>query len=58
MPMEESPSYRQFAVFGKARSQDPLFSTQVHLSYTLRPRLWAALDGHSTREARALSATY
>jgi len=30
---------------GKARSQDPLFSTQVHLSYTLRPRLWAALDG-------------
>lgn len=30
---------------GQVRSQDPLFSTQAHLSYTLRPRLWAALDG-------------
>lgn len=30
---------------GQIRSQDPLFSTQIHLSYTLRPRLWAALDG-------------
>ena len=27
------------------RTQDPLFSVQAHASYTLRPRLWFALDG-------------
>lgn len=30
---------------GGRRTQEPLVSTQVHLSYTLGPRLWAAFDG-------------
>ena len=27
------------------RTQDPLFTVQAHASYTLRPRLWFAIDG-------------
>jgi hypothetical protein len=30
---------------GMRRSQDPVVSFQGHLSYTIRPRLWVALDG-------------
>jgi hypothetical protein len=29
---------------GRRKSQDPLGSFQAHLSYTVRPRLWAAVD--------------
>jgi hypothetical protein len=29
---------------GKRRSQDPVVSLQGHLSYTFKPRLWAAFD--------------
>jgi hypothetical protein len=29
---------------GKSRSQDPVVSLQGHLSYTFKPRLWAAFD--------------
>lgn len=31
---------------GKTRSQDPIGSAQVHLLYTFRPRLWAAMDAN------------
>jgi hypothetical protein len=30
---------------GLARTQDPVVALQGHLSYTFRPRLWAAIDG-------------
>jgi hypothetical protein len=30
---------------GQRRSQDPLFSTQGHVSYSFRPGLWLAFDG-------------
>jgi hypothetical protein len=29
---------------GHRRAQDPILTTQAHLSYTLRPRLWVATD--------------
>jgi hypothetical protein len=29
---------------GHRRAEDPILSTQVHLSYTIRPRLWLAAD--------------
>ena len=31
---------------GKSRKQNPIGSAQVHLLYTFRPRLWAALDAN------------
>jgi hypothetical protein len=31
---------------GKTREQDPIGSAQVHVLYTLRPRLWIAFDGN------------
>lgn len=30
---------------GHVRRQDPIGSTQVHISYTFRPRMWIAADG-------------
>ena len=30
---------------GKARTQDPVVALQGHVSYTFKPRLWAAVDG-------------
>jgi hypothetical protein len=33
----------------KTRSQDPMFSTQVHLRYLFKPGLWAALDANFWR---------
>jgi len=30
---------------GQLRSQDPLFATQAHVSYSFRPGLWLAFDG-------------
>lgn len=30
---------------GRARTQDPVMATQGHVSYTFKPRLWAAIDG-------------
>ena len=29
---------------GRTRSQDPLIALQGHASYTIRPRLWLAVD--------------
>ena len=29
---------------GQLREQDPLLSAQAHVSYTIRPRMWVALD--------------
>jgi hypothetical protein len=29
---------------GRVRTQDPIISTQTHVSYAFRPRLWAAFD--------------
>jgi hypothetical protein len=31
---------------GRVRSQDPIGSTQFHLSYNFKPRLWAAFDAN------------
>jgi len=31
---------------GMIRKQDPIASTQTHISYTLRPRLWIAFDAN------------
>jgi hypothetical protein len=30
---------------GHARAQDPIGATQVHISYSFRPGMWAAVDG-------------
>ncbi len=35
---------RDFYPGAQARTQDPLVSVQGHVSYTFRPRLWAAVD--------------
>jgi hypothetical protein len=29
---------------GRRRAEDPIYSTQAHVSYTLQPRLWVAFD--------------
>lgn len=34
---------------GKARAQDPIFSTQFHVRYLFKPGLWAALDANFWR---------
>jgi hypothetical protein len=31
---------------GKVRRQDPIGSSQLHISYNIRPRLWAAFDAN------------
>ena len=31
---------------GRARKQDPIISTQTHVSYAFKPRLWAAFDAN------------
>ena len=31
---------------GARRSQNPILTTQLHLSYNIRPRLWAAINGN------------
>src|SRR4051794_39560568 len=37
---------------GRARTQDPITSSQFHLSYNLRPRMWAAFDANFYRGGR------
>ena len=31
---------------GRVRQQDPIVSSQLHISYNIRPRLWAAFDAN------------
>ncbi len=37
---------------GQTREQDPVFSTQAHVRFLIRPTLWAAVDGNFWRGGR------
>lgn len=39
-------SHNQFSSRSNTQNQDPTFAFEGHLSYDVRPRLWASLDGN------------
>jgi hypothetical protein len=43
---QEFFSHNQFSANTNTRSQAPMGSLEMHLSYDVRPRLWASIDGN------------
>lgn len=39
-------SNNTYVPFTQAQTQDPIWATELHLSYDVRPRFWASLDGN------------
>jgi hypothetical protein len=43
---QEFFSHNQFSADTNTRSQEPMGSVEMHLSYDVKPRLWASIDGN------------